>query len=80
MTVPLLLTLRLLQLYAELFDKVIAHRHGGFGPNDKHKTDLDASKVKGHRPHGKGTDPKVRGQTPSYGGQTIDPNIRGTPR
>jgi len=33
------------EVFAELFDPIIDDRHGGFGPNDKHKTDLDYSKL-----------------------------------
>lgn len=35
------------ETFAELFDPVIQERHGGFGKNDKHKTDLDSSKISG---------------------------------
>jgi len=33
--------------FAELFDPVIDGRHNGFKKTDKHKTDLDASKIMG---------------------------------
>ena len=33
------------EVFAELFDPIIDERHGGFKPGDKHKTDLDFSKV-----------------------------------
>ena len=33
--------------FAELFDPIIEERHGGFKKNDTHKTDLDASKIRG---------------------------------
>ena len=33
------------ETFKDLFDPVIDDRHGGFGPNDTHKTDLDADKV-----------------------------------
>lgn len=35
------------EVFADLFDKVIDERHGGYKPWDKHPTDLDASKVRG---------------------------------
>lgn len=31
----------------ELLDPIIDGRHGGFGPDDKHKTDLDFTKITG---------------------------------
>jgi len=34
-------------LYADLFDKIISDKHGGYGANDTHVTDLDASKLRG---------------------------------
>ena len=34
-------------MFAELFDPIIEERHGGFMKTDKHKTDLDASKIRG---------------------------------
>ncbi|EDO46975.1 predicted protein [Nematostella vectensis] len=33
--------------FAELFDPVIEERHSGFKKSDKHKTDLDSSKIRG---------------------------------
>jgi creatine kinase len=33
--------------FADLFDPIIEERHNGFKKNDKHKTDLDSSKIKG---------------------------------
>lgn len=33
--------------FAELFDPIIEERHNGFGKNDTHVTDLDASKIVG---------------------------------
>ncbi|XP_057305812.1 creatine kinase M-type-like [Hydractinia symbiolongicarpus] len=33
--------------FADLFDPIINERHNGFGKNDKHATDLDASKIRG---------------------------------
>ena len=35
------------EVFAELFDPVIEERHNGFGKNQKHRTDLDPSKLKG---------------------------------
>nr|BAE16474.1 mitochondrial taurocyamine kinase [Arenicola brasiliensis] len=35
------------EVFAELFDKIIDDKHGGFKPTDKHKTDLDSSKIVG---------------------------------
>jgi len=35
------------ETFAELFDPVIQERHGGFKKTDKHKTDLDSSKIRG---------------------------------
>ncbi|KAK3747271.1 hypothetical protein QZH41_005463 [Actinostola sp. cb2023] len=35
------------EVFAELFDPVIEERHGGFKKTDKHKTDLDSSKIRG---------------------------------
>ncbi|XP_066919007.1 creatine kinase M-type-like [Clytia hemisphaerica] len=35
------------EVFKELMDPIILDRHNGFGPNDRHKTDLDASKIKG---------------------------------
>ncbi|XP_078586741.1 creatine kinase M-type-like isoform X1 [Branchiostoma floridae x Branchiostoma japonicum] len=35
------------EVFAELFDAVIDERHGGYGPNDKHPTDLDWTKIRG---------------------------------
>ena len=35
------------EVFKELMDPIIQDRHNGFGPNDHHKTDLDASKIKG---------------------------------
>ena len=35
------------EVFADLFDPVIEERHNGFGKNAQHKTDLDASKLKG---------------------------------
>ena len=48
------------EVFKELMDPIIQDRHNhGFGPNDCHKTDSDASKIKGiirtllcHRPGG----------------------------
>jgi len=34
-------------VFAELFDPIITERHNGFGKNDRHVTDLDASKIEG---------------------------------
>merc|ERR1719411_1914345 len=33
------------ETFKPFFDKVIAKRHNGFGPNDNHKTDLDYTKL-----------------------------------
>ena len=33
------------QVFSDLFDTIIYEKHGGFKPSDKHKTDLDSSKV-----------------------------------
>ena len=33
------------EVFKDFFDPIIDQRHGGFKPNDKHKTDLDYSKV-----------------------------------
>merc|ERR1719262_523110 len=33
------------EVFKELFDPVINLRHGGYGPNTKHPTDLDPFKV-----------------------------------
>lgn len=41
-------------VFADLLDPVIELRHGGFKKTDKHKTDLDSSKLKG----GDNLDPK----------------------
>nr|BAG71436.1 creatine kinase Mt-CK4 [Molgula tectiformis] len=35
------------EVWAELFDKIISERHGGYGKNRRHPTDLDASKLVG---------------------------------
>ena len=35
------------EVFKDLMDPIIQDRHNGFGPNDCHKTDLDASKIKG---------------------------------
>lgn len=35
------------EVFAELFDKVIEERHGGYKKDDKHPTDLDYTKIKG---------------------------------
>ncbi|XP_072036163.1 creatine kinase U-type, mitochondrial-like [Amphiura filiformis] len=35
------------EVFREIFDPVIDERHNGYGPNDKHTTDLDASKIRG---------------------------------
>lgn len=35
------------ETFAELFDPVIEERHNGYRKSDMHKTDLDASKIKG---------------------------------
>ncbi|XP_072036165.1 creatine kinase U-type, mitochondrial-like [Amphiura filiformis] len=35
------------EIFKEIFDPVIDERHNGYGPDDKHPTDLDASKIKG---------------------------------
>lgn len=35
------------ELFADLFDKVIDERHGGYKPWHKHPTDLDSSKIRG---------------------------------
>ena len=35
------------QVFAELFDQVIDDRHGGYGPDQKHPTDLNPTKLKG---------------------------------
>jgi len=35
------------EVFAELFDKVIDDRHGGYGPDQKHPTDLNPTKLKG---------------------------------
>ena len=35
------------EVFKDLMDPIIMDRHNGFGPNDVHKTDLDASKIKG---------------------------------
>ena len=35
------------EVFADLFDPVIEARHNGFKKSDKHKTDLDASKLQG---------------------------------
>ena len=34
------------ETFADLFDPIIEARHNGYRKTDKHKTDLDASKVK----------------------------------
>jgi creatine kinase len=34
-------------MYAELFDKIISDKHGGYSPKDKHITDLDPTKLVG---------------------------------
>ena len=33
------------QVWSELFDKIVDAQHGGYGPERKHKTDLDPTKV-----------------------------------
>ena len=38
------------ETFKEFFDPIIDQRHGGFKPTDKHKTDLDYSKVCNTRP------------------------------
>lgn len=35
------------EVFADLFDKCIDERHGGYKPWDKHPTDLDSSKLRG---------------------------------
>merc|ERR1712142_261955 len=35
------------EVFKELLDPIIDGRHGGFGPDDKHKTDLDFTKITG---------------------------------
>merc|ERR1719435_389163 len=35
------------EVFKELLDPIIDGRHGGFGPDDKHKTDLDYTKITG---------------------------------
>lgn len=35
------------EVFRELLDPIIDGRHGGFGPDDKHKTDLDFTKITG---------------------------------
>ncbi|XP_072174412.1 creatine kinase B-type-like [Diadema setosum] len=35
------------EVFKELFDPVIDERHNGYGPDDTHPTDLDASKIRG---------------------------------
>lgn len=35
------------EVFADLFDPIIEERHNGYKRTDKHKTDLDASKIKG---------------------------------
>ena len=35
-----------LQVFSELFDKVIDERHNGYKPGQKHPTDLDWTKVR----------------------------------
>ena len=35
------------QVFKELFDPVIEERHNGYGPDESHTTDLDASKIRG---------------------------------
>ncbi|XP_077988751.1 creatine kinase U-type, mitochondrial-like [Glandiceps talaboti] len=35
------------EVFADLFEPVISDRHGGYGVNDKHPTDLDPSKIRG---------------------------------
>lgn len=35
------------ETFADLFDPVIQERHAGFKKTDKHKTDLDSSKIRG---------------------------------
>jgi creatine kinase len=35
------------EVFAELFDKVIDERHGGYGPDQKHPTDLNPTKLSG---------------------------------
>ena len=35
------------EVFADLFDPIIAAKHGGYGPGDKHPTDLDSSKLRG---------------------------------
>ena len=34
-------------MFADLFDPIIQERHNGYRKSDKHKTDLDAGKIKG---------------------------------
>jgi len=34
------------EVFKELFDPVIDERHGGYGPDSKHPSDMDASKIK----------------------------------
>ena len=33
------------EVFKELFDLIISAKHGGYSPDDKHITDLEASKV-----------------------------------
>ena len=38
------------ETFADLFDPIIEARHNGYRKTDKHKTDLDASKIKMDEP------------------------------
>jgi creatine kinase len=38
------------EVFADLFDPIIEARHNGYKRTDKHKTDLDASKIKMDEP------------------------------
>jgi len=38
------------EVFKELLDPVIDARHGGYGPNEKHPTDLDWTKIQGGEP------------------------------
>ena len=38
------------EVFADLFDPIIEARHNGYRKTDKHKTDLDASKIKMDEP------------------------------
>ena len=44
--VVLKINLHPLQVFADMFDKIIDDRHGGYKPGQKHTTDLDHTKVK----------------------------------